>query len=152
MRIPEIKPHKKYRYDEIMESLARSARLYGVKLLAAQMGADEGYLQSKLTVTSSSSAHYLRADEMISIMLITGDQTPLYMIAELFDMTLAPREVDNSSENRLSVSLDIMSETANYHGWLAEALKDKEITEAEWSTGQEILKLLERKAAAASKI
>lgn len=152
MRIPEIKPHKKYRYDEIMESLARAARLYGVKLLAAQMGADEGYLQSKLTVTSSSSAHYLRADEMISIMLITGDQTPLYMIAELFDLTLAPREMEGSSENRLSVSLDIMSETAKYQAWLAEALRDEEITEAEWSTGQDILKLLERKAATAARM
>ena len=91
MRLPEIKPRKKYRFDEIIEAAATSARLCGVKMLAPQLDIDERYLHSKLTVSQSSSAHYLRADELIGIRLATGDLTSLQMEAELHDHLLVPR-------------------------------------------------------------
>lgn len=149
MRLPEIKPHKKYRYDEIIEALARSARLHGAKVLAAQMGVDERYLQSKLTVSQSSSAHYLRADEMISIMLITGDLTPLHMILDLFDLVPVPRTIEPGEKAQAERLLAVSGKAGRAIMIISEVLADGRVTPEEHQAVVEALKDLEPEVATA---
>lgn len=138
MRARDIQENMKYRYHEIIKAVSEAARLYGVKQLAAEMCPPDKcfesyytYLQSKLTVTRSSSNHYLTADELITIVIITGDLTAFRMMAEIVGCKMVPRKIDVESRDRMSTVMKYAASTAGTQQVIAKAASDGEINDRE---------------------
>lgn len=132
MMIPDKQPGRKYRFHAVAEATATAARLYGVKAVAAHMDPDKGdsYLQSKLTTTDSS-PHLLNLDDVLGIMMVTEDLTPLRKMAELFDQQLSPRQVDPGEEPRIRRFLGLSSKCGKLISIITAALLDGRITREE---------------------
>lgn len=111
---------------DVFELTRQVAYSYGVVKLAAKMGINAGTLYNKLNTDDSCTHHKLSVQDLIHIIGITGDMTPLAAFAALFDHALyrLPQH-NNTADDAL---LDLVNQTqinaGTAHLAMAEALAD----------------------------
>lgn len=158
-RLPRRLPNHKYRFRAIHESAAMTIKSLGVEVFAAHLSDDDqpkspASVRNEMTQTKSPgalSSPKLGLDDAVAAAYLSGDVTWLSQAADLMDHILVPREAPDGPAGRLDKSLSVLGIIGKFQGWLSEALRDGEITDAEWEIGQIIFKDLERQAAAAGR-
>lgn len=157
--LPRRLLNHKYRFRAIHESVAMTIKSIGVEVFAAHISDEDqpkspASVRNEMTQTKSPgalSSPKLGLDDAIAAAYLSGDVTWLSQAADLMDHILVPRTVEDDPTSRLDKSLGVLGIIGKFQAWLSEALRDCEITDAEWEIGQIILKDLERQAAVAGR-
>lgn len=150
--LPVLRPGMKNRFEKEAEAVNQAVKTVGVEVLAAHLDKSPRTVRTEMVPSKSpDSPHKLGYDDALSAMYLSDDITSLVIFLDRLGYVVVPAEGNNGRTSRELQSLKIMAIASRFNQWLAEALEDGSITDDEWVGGTELLKLLERDTATATR-